>query len=415
MTSSTSLPLCELARLDDPAFYARDPQAVFARLRRESPVYWHDEARFWALSRYQEVRHVFRHPALFSSQTGVFITDRKFARMNPFEFGGEGPILPADGANILETDPPWHTEYRKAVVRTQTFSRGWAEALLGPLREIVAGVFDRVPENATINFDDISLEIATRVAVEFLGLPREDLDRFMHWTTTFINATDSSQPEDLQRGADVTGAMWNYMSEALASPTENGSGAFNALAEASRRAAAIDRHSLLKFALDLMIAGTVNNRSSMSGGVIALSEWPEQRELLLQKPELMPNAVEEIIRWVTPAPHICRTAVRTVDLQGTTIREGDYVVLLLASANRDETVWADPDRFNVGRPTRPPHMSFGHGIHACLGAPLARAEIHVFLKELLRRFPRFEMTGPIVKRPSTMVNSFAEVPVRLAA
>ena len=415
MSRTADAPLREVARLDDPGFYANDPYAVFARLRRESPVHWHDDGQFWALSRYGDVRHVFRHPALFSSQSGVFITDRKFTRTNPFEFGGGGPILPPDGANILETDPPWHTEYRKAVVRTQTFSRGWTEALMGTLRAIVGDVFDRAPAGAVVNFDNISLEIATRVAVEFLGLPRDDLDHFMHWTTTFINATDSTRPEDLERGAAVTRAMWDYMSEALASPAErDGSGAFEALAEAARRAAAIDRHSLLKFALDLMIAGTVNNRSSMSGGVIALSDRPDQRELLVHKPDLLPNAVEEIIRWVTPAPHICRTAVRTVDIEGTTIREGDYLVLLLASANRDEAMWADPESFSVGRSTRPPHMSFGHGIHACLGAPLARAEIHVFVEELLRRFPDFAVTGPVVKRPSTMVNSFVDVPVRLA-
>ena len=413
MASRVEASTDETQRLDDPAFYAEDPHPVFERLRRETPVLWHRSTGFWAVSRYRDIQHVFRHPEVFSSERGVFITDRKFGRANPFEFAAAASVLPAGGANILETDPPWHTEYRKAVLGSRAFSRGYAVALEDPIRRIVATVFDRVAPGAVVNADDLALDIATRVAAEFLGLPEEDVPTLRNWTSTFVEATDSTDPAMLERGAEVSVAMWRYLESAISTaPAPAPPGALFALAEASRRAAAIDPDSLLKFACDLLIAGTVNNRSSMDGAVVALCGFPGERARLLADPALLPTATEEVVRWVTPAPHICRTALTDTQIGGTPVAEGDYVVLLLASGNRDGEAWERPDVFDVARPPEPSNLSFGHGIHLCLGAPLARLEIRVFLEELLRRAPAFELAGDVVRQPSTMVNSFREVPVR---
>jgi len=162
------------------------------------------------------------------------------------------------------------------------------------------------------------------------------------------------------------------------------------------------------------VAGNETTRHLLTGGAVALSEHPDQRAALASAPEGLPGAVEECLRWVTPVHAFCRTPTEDLDVGGVPVAAGDYLVMLYASANRDESVFGPTaDRFDVTRPVQPTHLAFGFGEHLCLGASLARLEARVFFEELLSRYPAYEVLGPPVRVPSTIVASVAELPVRL--
>jgi cytochrome P450 len=167
--------------------------------------------------------------------------------------------------------------------------------------------------------------------------------------------------------------------------------------------------------LTLLVAGNETTRTLLSGAIVALDRHPEQRSLLAAEPELLPNAVEECLRWVTPVQTFCRTVVADTEVGGTTVHEGDYLIMLYASGNRDDRAYGPTaDRFDVEREVNPAHLAFGFGEHLCLGAALARLEARVFFEELLARYPEYEVAGPAVRVPSTLVAGVHSLPVVLA-
>ena len=382
-----------MIRLDDPRFYANDPEAVFAELRANDPVYWYDEGSFWALTRHADVMAVSRDPQTFRSGAGVLMQDRT-RQVTPDQ-------------SILFMDPPEHARYRK-IVSTQFTSRRVA-ALEDRVRELTREVLAAVDPASEVDLvDALTSPVPMLVIAELLGIPADDRDRFRRWSDAMMDAATEMSQDALVQAAELYG----YFNEHLAVRREQpGEDLLSRLVTAEVDGERLTEWELLGFCMTLLVAGNETTRNLLSGSLIALHEQPEQRSLVLSGTA---RAVEELLRWVTPILLFARTATRDTDIGDRTISAGDFIVMMYASANRDESVFGpSADRLDVTRDPNP-HLSFGFGEHFCLGAGLARLEARVVLEELLTRFPSYAITGEPDRVPSTLLRSVAKLPGVLA-
>jgi cytochrome P450 len=394
--------------LKDPLLFEQGvPHDVFRRLRREAPVYWNeepeeDEPGFWALTRYQDIVEVSRNPQLFSSALGghqiSYPPGMEFSRASAAVVG-----------NMIGMDPPEHNTYRKLV--SPAFTAGAVRKMEPTIREIVTEILDRVaPRGSCELVSAVAAELPLIVLCELLGVPQEDRHRLFDWTnrlTDFANA-----PEDMLGAfAELFGYGQALAERRRQAPTGD---LMSVMANAEMAGEKLDQMLLDGFFLLLVIAGNETTRNTISGGTLALIEHPAERRLLLDDPSLIPVAVDEMLRWVSPVIHFRRTATADTEIRGQRIRQGDKVVMWYPSANRDEEVFARPDVFDVRR--RPnEHLAFGEGQHFCLGAWLARLELRVFFEEFLRRLPDVELDGPVRRVRSYFLAGLREMPVRFAS
>jgi len=364
--------------LHSPDFYAGDPYPAYRELRATSPVCWNDVTNFWALLKYEDIRFVSGNPALFSSTKGVTIPDPHVP--DPVQEGG-----------LLFTDPPRHRQLRKLI--NSGFTRRHVALLEPKIREIVGGILDRVEPDSTHEFaEEIAAPLPTRIIAELLGAPPDDWEQFRAWSDA---ATGTADPEIELDVFVALGQCYEYFQQLIA----------------ARRAEA--RDDMLKFAFLLLVAGNETTRNLIALGTLALIAHPDQLRLLVDDPSLIPGAVEEMLRWNSPVVHMARTATADVEIRGQLIRQGEVVVMLYGSANRDEDIFGcDSEEFKVTRHPNP-HIAFGCGEHSCLGAQLARLEACVLFDELLRRFPRLELVGEVDRMQATMIPGVKRMPVRL--
>jgi cytochrome P450 len=245
-----------------------------------------------------------------------------------------------------------------------------------------------------------------------LGVPREDLAKFREWSDAFIEMSDESFHDKLDSRIEQVLEFREYFSDQLAQRAEHPrDDLLTKLTEARWHGAPLTPDEQLSMAQILLIAGNETTRGLIAGAGLALAERPEQRRMLVDDPDLMPGAVEEFLRFVTPVTHMCRTALDDVELHGQRIAKGDFLCLLYAAANRDEDVWERADELDVTRAPDPAHLAFGFAEHFCLGANLARREARVVLSELLARFPNYEIVGPATRTRQHMTPGIKTMPV----
>jgi len=392
--------LPEAARLTDPSFYAGDPHPVYARLRREAPVFWSAEGQFWALSRYEDVRRVGHDTALFSSRRGTLLSDGR-AR------DAGGPHAPG-ARHLMRSDPPDHTMLRKIVARS--FTPRMIASLEDRARVITRDLFDQIDGAAVTDVvAALSAPLTTFVIAELMGVPRERWAEFWTWTDSAIAQVDAGRDDPALAGhiSDLMTFFGELLEQRRRQPADD---IVSDLVAGELHGQPLTELDLLTYCKFLLVAGTETTRNLISSGTALLSEFPEQRRLLIDSTELIPGAVEEMLRITSPVLAFCRTATADTEIRGQRIAAGDYVALLYASANRDEDIWPDPDRFDVTRRQSRPHVAFGFGAHVCLGANLARMEARVLFEELLRAFPDFQVTGPPVRGKSTLVAIVEQLP-----
>ena len=392
--------LAEAARLTDPSFYAGDPHPVYARLRREAPVFWCAEGQFWALSRYEDVRRVGHDTALFSSRRGTLLSDGR-AR------DAGGPHAPG-ARHLMRSDPPDHTMLRKIVARS--FTPRMIASLEDRARVIARDLFDQIDGTAVTDVvAALSAPLTTFVIAELMGVPRDRWAEFWTWTDSAIAQGDAGRNDPALAGhiSDLMTFFGELLEQRRRQPADD---IVSDLVAGELHGQPLTELDLLTYCKFLLVAGTETTRNLISSGTALLSEFPDQRRLLIDSPELIPGAVEEMLRITSPVLAFCRTATADTEIRGQRIAAGDYVALLYASANRDEDIWPDPDRFDVTRRQARPHVAFGFGAHVCLGANLARMEARVLFEELLRAFPDFQVTGPAVRGKSTLVAIVEQLP-----
>jgi cytochrome P450 len=260
----------------------------------------------------------------------------------------------------------------------------------------------------------LSAPLTTYVIAELMGVPRERWTEFWTWTDAAIGQVDAGRDDPVlaRHVSDLMAFFGDLLAQRRRQPADD---VVSDLVAGELNGEPLTERDLLTYCKFLLVAGTETTRNLISSGTELLGEHPDQRRLLIDEPALLPNAVEEMLRITSPVLAFCRTARADTQIRGQQIAAGDYVAMLYASANRDEGIWPDPDRFDVLRRQERPHVAFGFGPHVCLGASLARMEARVLFEELLHVYPDFQVTGPAVRGESTLVAMVSELPAVFGA
>jgi cytochrome P450 len=389
------------------AWYLGDADAAFQRLRAEDPLHWYEGGGFWCVTKHADVQLVSQRPRLFSSARGTQL----------FEVRHGEPRIPVPSgrgaASIIRMDPPDHNRHRKLVIGA--FTPGRIESMEGWIRDIAVESLEAVDASRSVEFvEEIAVPMPMFVIAELLGIPREDHATFRRWSDHMVEAGGGNFGPETGK---VIGELVEYVSavtrERRRRPQED---LITRLVEADLDGERLADDEIASFCLTLLVAGNETTRNLIAGGALALMHHPEQRDRLAAAPSLLPHAVEEMLRWVTPVRNFVRCAVADTELRGRKIREGDYLALFYASANRDEEIFGeDAESFDIRRTSARRHVSFGFGEHLCLGAALARLEARVLFEELFRRWPRFELAGTPEPLHSCLMNGLVHMPVALSS
>jgi cytochrome P450 len=389
-----------IALLDPASFADGHPHDQYAWLREHDPVHRHPEADgpgFWALTRHADVRYVGRHPQLFSSMPTIMVPD-------------PGPGDQMNARMMLTMDPPLHGEYRHLVI--PSFLPKAVAAMKPRIAELATTIIDAVCERGECDLvEDVAGEMPSFVVAELLGLPLDDGRRLYALTET-IHAAPESVPE----GAGLAAVMEMFTYAAgvrnarLEHPTDD---LASKLAHAEVDGRPFDELDFGMMFLLLVDAGGDTTRNLLAGGMDALFQHPDQLAALKADLDgLLPTAMEELLRWISPVTYMRRTATQDTEIGGQPIAAGDKVVMYYGAANRDPAVFADPDVLDLRR-TPNDHVAFGGGgPHFCLGAHLARIEVDAVLRELLTRLPDLEPTGRTEWLPSVFISGPKHLPVR---
>jgi cholest-4-en-3-one 26-monooxygenase len=392
---------------DSRNFVSGVPYEWFAYLRSTAPAYWHEEADgpgFWAVTRHEDCVTVNRDAQRFSSyRKGTFLWD------TPEEQLEQQRLL------MVTMDPPLHTRYRRLV------NKGFTPRMIGELQQnihaVADDIIDGICESGSADFViDVAAELPLVVLAEVLGVPPEDRAKMFDWSNRMIGREDAEYQGD-QALADETATLaatelFGYANALYEHKRVHPAGdLMSVLTQVELDGERLSELELDMFFLLLAVAGNETTRNLMSGAMVAFSQFPDQWDRLRHDRSLLPSAVEEMLRFVTPVMNFRRQTTEDVEIGGQLIKEGEKVVFFHVSANRDETVFEDADRFDVARKPNP-HMAFGGGgPHFCLGANLARMEIIVMFEHLLDRLPDIHVNGEVERLQSNFINGVKHLPV----
>ncbi len=354
---------------------------------------------YWAVMRHADVIAVSRQPQLFSAQTkGMQLADST-------------DQLPT----LLSLDPPRHTEIRKRVL--YSFTPRAVRRLEHRIREVVRQTFERAADRRECDLVvDLARPLPLAIVCDLLGIPESDRERVGDWADLLAGAADPELTQGRDAGTQSALAFGAYayeLAQKAASSTDSSDDSLlRVLRNAELTGEQVDLPTFAGLFVQIAIAGNETTRSTLSGGLLELMRQPAQYARLESDRSLIPSAVEEFLRWLTPVHYFRRTATRDSELSGSLIRAGDRVVMMYASANRDEDVFAEPQQFDVARNPNP-HVAFGFGEHFCLGAALGRLEARIFLEEFFSMFSRIELAGEPARMRSNELNAWKRIPVRL--
>ena len=402
--------ICELDKWE--TFINGQPFDIFKRLREEAPIYWHEESLdfepgFWALTKHEDIVRVSKDPMTFSSAVGGHLMT-----MGDPEVVDPSAVAAIIG-NMIGMDPPDHQIYRKMVA--PSFTPKAIRTLEGDMRLKIRELLENVEGKGEFNFvTEISEQLPLWVLCEMMGIPESERPKIRDLVN---NLTDASIQQDPNNAFQI----WvNYMElfkmgrdmieERRKSPTDD---LMSVVANTKIEGGELPPELLDGFFLLMVIAGNETTRNSLTGGLMALTDNPEEREKLLKDPALISNATDEMLRWVTSVIYFRRTATKDTNIRGQDIKAGDKVVMWYGSANRDEDIFKDGHLFRVDRENAKKHLAFGAGEHLCLGNRLGHMQIRILFEELLDRFPNIHSTSDPVRIPSNFLAGISELKVRI--
>jgi cholest-4-en-3-one 26-monooxygenase len=404
---------CSLETIDivDPDLYVERgyPHDEWSLLRSQAPVFYYERPNvhpFWAVTRHADIILVSRQPDLFRSSQYLFVTI-------------DEPGSPPDDAvflrQLLNMNPPEHGAYRAVVNRR--FTPRAVQKLAAQVEQVTAEVIQGIVADTECDFvTEVAAKPPLAVIAEMFGIPRSDWQMMFRLSNAMIAPSDPefAGAESIQETLERTRMeFFQYFSQLAEDrrkmPRDD---VASALANGTVNGDALPPFELLSYFALLIIAGNETTRNAISGGLYALIKHPEQMALLKENPPLMVKpAVEEILRWTSPVIQFSRVATVDTELHGKSIREGDIVAMFYPSANRDEEVFENPDRFDIRREPNP-HLAFGIGEHYCLGANLARLELQAMFRQLAERIETVELAAPIQRMRSNFVGGIKHMPIR---
>ncbi len=382
----------------------------FARLRREAPVHFRADSvngPFWSISSHALIKEVDINHEVFSSEAGgIAIVDAD--EINTEELQGE---------SFIQLDPPRHSPQRKAVAPSVAPNN--LTELEPIIRERAIDILENLPVGETFNWvKEVSIELTGRMLATLFDFPYEERHKLIYWSDITTNVPQvtgddsidmKKRHEELMKAAGVFYQLWH---ERAAAPPK-----FDLISMLAHGEDTKNMHEnpglFLGTLLLLIVGGNDTTRNSISGGVIALNQYPDEYQKLRDNPSLIPNMVSEMIRWQTPVIHMRRTALQDIELGGQNIKKGDKVVMWYLSGNHDEDVFEDADRLIIDRPNARSHVAFGFGIHRCMGNRLAEMQLRILWEEILKRFHTVELVDEVTRLPNNFIRGIKDVPVRL--
>jgi len=402
-----SLPLEDFNPGDPELFLNNAFWPYFERLRAEDPVHWCRESEFgsyWSVTRYEDIMAVDTNHGAFSSDAalgGITIRDARADLRRP---------------SFIAMDPPKHDEQRKTV--SPIVSPHNLQNMEPIIRSRATQILDNLPINEPFNWvEKVSIELTTQMLATLFDFPFEERRKLTRWSdvaTTIpykggLVETEEERQAELMECLAYFTRLWN---ERVDQAPAGDLISMMAHGDATRN---MTPDEYLGNVILLIVGGNDTTRNSLTGGLLALSQNPAEYEKLRANPDLIVSMVPEIIRWQTPLAHMRRTALRDVELGGKTIKKGDKVVMWYVSGNRDERAISEPDRFIIDRERPRQHLSFGFGIHRCVGNRLAEMQLRIVWEEVLKRFPKIVVLEEPVRVRSSFVKGYEKLMVRIPA
>lgn len=399
----------ELDDLDPshPALFANDTLwSHFERLRNEDPVHYHENSMmgpYWSVSKYQDIMYVDSHHELFSSQQ----------QKGGIALGGVARDEQYSLPMFIQEDPPKHDAQRKVV--TPLFIPRQLTDLEPLIRSRAGDILDSLPRNEEFNWvRKVSVELTAQMLATLFDVPQEDRLKLIDWSDTIQNLADPEFFDSVDEGFQTLFECLAYF-QALYEQRKKEPPKFDLISMLAHDESTnnMEPMELLGNVMLLIVGGNDTTRNSISGGVLALNQNPDEYQKLLQNPALVSSMVPEIIRWQTPVAHMARTATQDVELGGKLIKKDDRVCMWYISGNRDEDIITRASEFIIDRKNPRQHTAFGYGVHRCVGNRLAEMQLKVIWEEILKRFGKIEVTSEPTLLASNFIHGIRDLPVTL--
>ena len=396
-------------RLAEPSFYHGNPYPVYAQMRAQAPVYWYKPNGFWVLTQYKDIQDVSSNPKVFSSSNGVLITDV----INKSDIVSK--MFPEKVENLFTSDPPRHAVLRKMI--NYIFARKRIMGMTDRIVSVIEDYVGRIKPNEEFDLmSTAAVPIPIKVIQEFMDLDDLSVEKAEFWSDEVFKMGSDLPEEEFQRIMARIQEMFEYfgakIAERKANPKDD---VIGKLVQSKLDDKELTEIMAVMFLQSILVAGNETTRNGLAATVRLMAENPDQYQRLVKNPELIDFAVEEVLRFHPPTIGFMRMALADAEIGAQKIKKGEHVYLIYGAANRDPSVFKNPDQFDVGRFHEnrfPMHLTFGYAEHACIGAALARLEMKLFLKELVKKFARLEVTGAPGRPDSLVGNGYVSLPVK---
>jgi cholest-4-en-3-one 26-monooxygenase len=396
MTSQTE----QFIPFEDPNFYVDDPYPVFARLQREDPVYYYEPLDVFVLTKLDDIRDAARQAELFSSGHGLFLNDLRMMKDHAGETSVFDGFFPTDAEHFAFADPPRHKTLRGLL--TPAFAVRNINDMKPLIEGFVTELIGKIEPGAPIDFvAEIADKLPIMIATRLLGITAQDPEMVKEWSDALEDMNSVDTREEIEAAKATFATMNSVFEEEFARQRITpGEGLVADMLAATLDGAPVSEANILTYSTTVLAAGSDTTRALLTGTMLAFADFPEQMTRLKDDRSLMNSAIEESLRWVSPARSFVRTATQDTQIRDTPIKAGQRIFLLYAAGNFDEEAFTNPHTYDVSRANASQHVAFGYGPHMCIAAQLVRAVMRIFLNQLLDRFSTVEK----VEEPSPVVH-----------